>query len=54
LTGESNRQHRKQAKQTVARADATIDDLNALNPSALTPVYQEQLRTKKRDVLLAQ
>jgi len=54
LTGETIKQQRKLAKQTMARADVGIEDLNAIDPAVLTPAFQEQLRGKKRDVLLAQ
>ena len=54
LTGETIKQQRKLAKQTMARADVGIEDLNAIDPAVLTPAFQEQLRGKKHDVLLAQ
>ena len=49
LTGETIKQQRKLAKQTMARADVGIEDLNAIDPAVLTPAFQEQLRGKKRD-----
>lgn len=54
LAGETIRQQRKLAKQAISRADVTVDELNSIDPAALTPAYQEQLRLRKRDVLLAQ
>ena len=54
LTAETIKQQRKLAKQTMARADVGIEELNAIDPAVLTPAFQEQLRGKKRDGLLAQ
>ena len=54
LTGETIKQQRKLAQQTMARADVGIEELNAIDPAVLTPAFQEQLRGKKHDVLLAQ
>jgi hypothetical protein len=54
LTGETIKQQRKLAKQTMSRADVTVEELNSIDPAVLTPAYQEQLRGKKRDMLLAQ
>lgn len=54
LTGEVLKQQRKSAKQAIARNDISIDELNSINPDVLTPAFQEQLRTKKRDLLLSQ
>ena len=53
LTAETIKQQRKLAKQTMARADVGIEELNAIDPAVLTPAFQEQLRGKKRDGLLA-
>ena len=43
------KQQRKSAKQLMARPDASLADLSAIDPSVLTPVFQEQLRHSKID-----
>ena len=49
LTADVIKQQRKSAKQTIARADVTLDELNGIDASVLTPTYKEQLRLVKRD-----
>ena len=49
LTADVIKQQRKAAKQTIARADVTLSELNGIDPSVLTPTFQEQLRLAKQD-----
>ena len=49
LAGDAIKQQRKAAKQMMARADVTLDELSSIDPAALSPMYQEQLRLSKRD-----
>ena len=49
LTADVIKQQRKAAKQTLSRADVTLDELNGIDASVLRPSYREQLRLAKRD-----
>lgn len=49
LTADVIKQQRKSAKQTLSRADVTLEELNGIDASVLTPTYKEQLRLAKRD-----
>ena len=49
MTADVIKQQRKQAKQTIARADATLAELAAIDPAVLTPAFQEQLRLSVKD-----
>ena len=49
VAGEAIKASRKAAKQTIARPDATLAELSAIDSSVLTPMYQEQLRHAKID-----
>lgn len=49
LAGDAIKQQRKAAKQMMARADVSLAELSSIDPAALTPMYQEQLRLSKRD-----
>jgi len=49
LTADAIKQQRKQARQTIARNDVTLDELNGIDASVLTPTYKEQLRLAKQD-----
>ena len=49
LAGDAIKQQRKAAKQLMARADVSLAELSSIDPSSLTPMYQEQLRLSKRD-----
>ena len=49
LAGDAIKQQRKAAKQLMARADVSLAELSSIDPAALTPMYQEQLRLSKRD-----
>jgi len=43
------KQQRRSAKQMMARPDTTLAELNSIDPSVLTPLFQEQLRHSKID-----
>ena len=49
LAGDAIKQQRKAAKQMMTRADVSLAELSSIDPAALTPMYQEQLRLSKRD-----
>ena len=49
LAGDAIKNQRKAAKQMMARADVSLDELSSIDPAALTPMFQEQLRLSKRD-----
>ena len=49
MTADVIKQQRKSAKQMMARADVTLDELNTIDPSVLTSTFQEQLRLSKTD-----
>ena len=49
LAGDAIKAQRKAAKQMMGRSDATLSELSSIDPSVLTPQYQEQLRLSKRD-----
>ncbi len=46
------KQQRKAAKQMLADGTTSFEDLNSIDPSVLTPAYQEQLRLNKRDAAM--
>lgn len=46
------RQQRKSAKQMLADHTTSLEDLNSIDPSVLTPAYREQLRLNKRDAAM--
>ena len=46
------RQQRKSAKQMLADHTTSLEDLNSIDPSVLTPAYREQLRLNKKDAAL--
>ena len=52
LAGDAIKAQRKAAKQLMARADVSLAELSSIDPSALTPMFQEQLRLSKRDAAL--
>ena len=49
LAGDAIKFQLKAAKQLMARADVSLAELSSIDPAALTPMYQEQLRLSKRD-----
>lgn len=49
MTGDVIKQQRRGAKQMMARADVTLDELNTIDPSVLTPQAKEQLKLSKTD-----
>ena len=49
LTADVIKQQRQAAKQLMSRADASLEELNSIDPSVLTPQFQEQLRLSKTD-----
>jgi hypothetical protein len=49
MTADVIKQQRRSAKQMMSRADATLEELNSIDPSVLTPQFQEQLRLSKTD-----
>ena len=49
MTADVIKQQRKSAKQMMARADVTLQELNTIDPAVLTPTFQEQLRLSKTD-----
>lgn len=52
MTADVIKQQRAAAKQMIARADVTLEELNGIDPGVLTPTYKEQLRLAKRDTAL--
>ena len=52
LSGEAIKAQRRAAKQLISRADATLAELSAIDPSVLTPQAQEQLRLSRKDAAL--
>lgn len=49
LSGDAIKAQRKSAKQMISRTDASLAELSTIDPSVLTPAYQEQLRLSVRD-----
>ena len=49
LTADVIKQQRRSAKQMMARGDVTLEELNSIDASVLTPKFQEQLRLSKTD-----
>ena len=49
MTADVIKQQRKSAKQMMGRVDVTLEELNTIDPSVLTPMFQEQLRLSKKD-----
>ena len=52
MAADVNRRQRKSAKQMLADHTTSLEDLNSIDPSVLTPAYQEQLRLNKRDAVM--
>ena len=49
MTADVIKSQRKSAKQLMSRTDASLEELNSIDPSVLTPQFQEQLRLSKTD-----
>lgn len=49
LAGDVIKQQRRSAKQLMGQPGVTLEDLNSIDPSVLTPMFQEQLRHSKND-----
>ena len=49
LAGDVIKQQRRSAKQLMAQPGVTLEELNSIDPSVLTPMHQEQLRHFKSD-----
>ena len=43
LSADAIKVQRKSAKQLMSRSDASLSELSSIDPSVLTPQYQEQL-----------
>jgi hypothetical protein len=54
IAGETIQAQRKNAKRMLAAHGTTLEDLNGIDPSILTPAYQEQLRLTKHSMMMAQ
>ena len=54
VAGETVRAQRRHAKRLLADRGTTLDDLNAIDASVLTPAMGEQLRMNRNDALMAQ
>jgi len=52
LSGEAIKAQRRAAKQLISRAEATLAELSAIDPSVLTSQAQEQLRLSRKDAAL--
>ena len=46
------KQQRKCAKQMLVDHSTSLEDINSIDPSVLTPAYREQLRLNKRDAAM--
>ena len=49
MTADVIKLQRRSAKQLMSRADVTLEELNGIDASVLTPKFQEQLRLSKTD-----
>ena len=54
IAGETVRAQRRNAKRMLADRSTTLDQLNAIDSSVLTPAMAEQLRMNRNDALMAQ
>ena len=53
IAGETVRAQRRNAKRMLADRSTTLDQLNAIDSSVLTPAMAEQLRMNRNDALMA-
>lgn len=54
IAGETVQAQRRNAKRMLADRSTTLDQLNAIDASVLTPAMAEQLRMNRNDALMAQ
>ena len=53
IAGETVKAQRSNAKRLLSDSTTTLDQLNSIDPSVLTPAYQEQLRLNRNSALMA-